>query len=151
MTANELIMKVAFSQLATTEIIGKNDNPSVIRYFHEIGHTWVKHDEVAWCAAFWNWVCLKSFCEKTGKLNAQSFLEVGTHINPIDAKFGDTVVLWRDSPTSWKGHVGGFVGWSKDRRFVYLIGGNQSNQVNIKRYLSKKIKGIRRLESKIVL
>lgn len=140
-------MQVAFSQFATSEIVGQEHEPQVVKYFNEVGHKWVKDDETAWCSAFWSWVAMRvgaDLPELKKRLGAQSWLNVGEKIEEKDAQFGDTVILWRGSPTSWQGHVGGLVGWSADRSKVYLLGGNQSNEVKISAYDAKRIKGIRR-------
>lgn len=143
--ANKILMEVAFSQFNVKEIVGKTHEQDVVNYFHEIGHKWVNDDETPWCAAFWNWVAKEAGAEKTGKLNAQSFLDIGEEIQTRNARYGDTVILWRGSPTSAKGHVGGLVGWSPDGSKVYLLGGNQGNRVQIAAYDASRIKGIRRL------
>lgn len=144
---NALVMQVAFSQFATREIVGANHEPQVVQYFNEVGHSWVKDDETAWCSAFWSWVNLKAGAaipELNKRLSAQSWLAVGEEVKLKDAQFGDTVILWRGSPSSWQGHVGGLVGWSSDRSKVYLLGGNQGNEVKIAAYDANRIKGIRR-------
>lgn len=151
MNTNERILAVAFSQIGTTEMVGANHDPQVLKYFAEIGHSWVKDDETPWCAAFANWVCQMAVAEKTGKLNARSFLEIGTEVNIEDAKPGDVVVLWRDTPTSSKGHVAFFTGWNEPKTKVYLFGGNQNNKVGIELFDKVRVLGIRRLSSPMIL
>ena len=98
-------------------------------------------DETAWCSAFANYVAKTSGHEYTGKLNARSWLDAGEEIeNP---EKGDIVVLWRESPSSWKGHVGFFV--KQTRNYVYVLGGNQGNAVSIRAYDIKRLLGFRRL------
>lgn len=141
---NKDIIEVALSQYGVTEnTSSKVHNEKILSYFHETGHKWVKNDETAWCSAFWNWVISKCELKGSGKLNARSWLDVGEEVEIGNAKVGDTVVLWRSSPNSWKGHVGGYI--THDSKYVYLIGGNQSNQVNIKPYLKSRILSVRRL------
>ena len=47
---------------------------------------------------------------------------------PTSPSAGDCVaVLWREEPASWKGHVGFYL--REDDQHVYLLGGNQLEQV----------------------
>ena len=137
------LLEIAHSQYGVTEKKGKLHNPTIVNYFKEIGHTWVSNDETAWCSAFMNWIALKAGKKKSGKLNARSWLTVGRKVTkPIQ---GDVVVLWRDQKRSWKGHVGLFINYSEDKKHIYVLGGNQNNQVNIKRYPAYRLLGFRRL------
>ena len=139
------LINIALSQYGVTEIVGKEHNPIVLNYFKEIGHTWVSTDETAWCSAFTNWVALKAKVERSNKLTARSWLQVGTEINK--PKLNDVVVLWRHKKSSWKGHVGLFISFSDDKKHIYVLGGNQGNQVNIKKYPVYRLLGFRRLSA----
>ena len=138
------LINIALSQYGVTEIIGKEHNPIVLNYFKEIGHRWVTTDETAWCSAFVNWVALKGNVERCHKLTARSWLQVGTKIN--QPKLNDVVIFWRHKKSSWKGHVGFFIGYTEDKKHIYVLGGNQNNQVNIKKYPAYRLLGFRRLE-----
>ena len=137
------LINIALSQYSVTEIVGKEHNPIVLNYFKEIGHTWVSTDETAWCSAFINWVALKAKVQRSNKLTARSWLQVGTEINK--PKLNDVVVFWRHKKSSWKGHVGLFISYSEDKKHIYVLGGNQNNQVNIKKYPVYRLLGFRRL------
>lgn len=140
---NARILEIAFSQYGITEFAGKDkNNPAILRYFKEIGETWVPDDETAWCSAFANWVAQKAGVERSGKLNARSWLNVGENIaRPM---LGDVVVFWRDSPESWKGHVAFYV--NQDDDYIYCLGGNQSNMVKISAYPKNRLLSYRRLK-----
>lgn len=132
--------EIALSQVGIKEIVGKRHNPEVLKFFATIGE-WVKDDETAWCSAFVNWVMIKAGKEYSGKLNARSWLNVGVKVdNPL---VGDVVVLWRESPSSWKGHVGFFV--REQGNFIYILGGNQNNQVCVQAYQKNKLLEYRRV------
>lgn len=137
------VFMVALNEYGVTEVKGSSHEARVLQYFKDIGHSWVKDDETAWCAAFWNWCLLRANRNGSGKLNARSFLNVGKEVSLNKVRLGDTVVLWRESKDSWKGHVGGYVKHDKDH--VWLIGGNQNNQVNISKYHINRILSIRRI------
>lgn len=137
---NKEMFLVAMGEYGTQEWTGIEHNPEVMKYFHDIGHKWVKDDETAWCAAFVNWCALKSGYKGTGKLNARSFMDIGVKVY---GNQGDIVVLWRINPDSPYGHVGLLV--YKDEHFVWLLGGNQGNQINITKYPVGRVLGYRRL------
>ena len=138
------IISVAMSQYGIKENTSNTvHEEKILSYFHEIGHSWVKNDETAWCSAYWNWVIKKCDLTGTGKLNARSWLEAGEKVDIGNAVVGDTVVLWRTAPHSWKGHVGGYI--NHDNKFIYMIGGNQNNEVNISSYPISRVLEIRRI------
>lgn len=122
--------KIALTQYGNKEIAGLLHNAEVVKYFKEIGQTWVKDDETAWCAAFVNWCLKKAGLQHTGSLAARSFLSYGVSTKkPLP---GDLVVLWRITKNSSYGHVGFFVREKDD--IIYILGGNQGDQVNISMY-----------------
>ena len=133
--------RIARSYLGTKEIRGKKHN-KVVQSFYEraVGH--IYGDETPWCAAFVNSCLVEAGIKGTGKLNARSFLKWG--VNSDYPKEGDIVVFWRGSKSSWKGHVGFYVGDSG--RNIKVLGGNQSNKVCIQNYPKKRILGYRKSE-----
>ncbi len=137
------IINKALSEYGVKEIIGSKDNLRILKYFDEIGFNGSRlHDETAWCSAFASWVAKTSGYEHSKKLNARSWLAVGDSTNM--PKVGDVVVLWRESPNSWKGHVGFFV--KETKNFVYVLGGNQRNMVCIKAYAKSRVLDYKKLK-----
>ena len=139
------LVNIALSQYGVTQSKGSRHNPIVLGYFWEIGHRWVATDETAWCSAFVNWVALKAKVERSNALTARSWLEVGIEVKR--PQLDDVVIFWRDRKSSWKGHVGFFIAYTQDMKHIYVLGGNQNNQVNIKRYPADRLLGFRRLSS----
>jgi uncharacterized protein (TIGR02594 family) len=136
-------MEIALGEYNMTEYSGSKHNQRIIEYFKKSGHSWVKNDETAWCSAFVNWVMAEAGLPKTGKLNARSWLDVGRKVtNPQP---GDVVIFWRSSKNSWKGHVGFYV--TERNGYIYCLGGNQSNKVNIAGYKKDRLLGYRRLHT----
>ncbi|WP_228235929.1 TIGR02594 family protein [Allomuricauda sp. M10] len=130
------IIDIALDEFGTREIVGQQDNPEVLKYFDGTGFDGrTLKDETAWCAAFVNWVLQKAGFQGSGKLNARSFLEVGEATESPEK--GDIVVLWRNSPDDWRGHVGFYVRESQDH--IYVLGGNQGNEVSIKKYPKSRL------------
>lgn len=132
---------LASEYIGLTEIPGERNNPQILTFFQDIGHSWVQADSVAWCGAFINYVALKCGCERSFKLTGRSWLEKGIEMQ--DPKLGDIVIFWREKKDSWKGHVGLYAG--QDDKYIHCLGGNQSNQVNIKPYPKSKVLGFRRI------
>ena len=136
------LLEIALTQYGIKEIVGSNNNKKIVSYFQDLGFD-ISDDETAWCAAFINWCALKAGFKRTNKLNARSFLEIGVIIELDSIQLGDVVILERGS--DWQGHVGIFI--NRVGNLVYLLGGNQSNMVNITAYSIDKILGIRRLQT----
>ena len=138
------ILQMALSQYGVKEISGKKNNPQILKYFKASGLDPERmNDETAWCSAFANWVVKQSGFMGSGKLTARSWLKIGESTQ--DPEPGDIVVLWRESPESWKGHVGFYI--RETRRYVYILGGNQKDQVNIKAYPKTRILDYRKLNT----
>ena len=100
--------------------------------------------KTAWCAAFVNSVLAASGSEGTGRLNARSFLDFGTETqNP---KRGDVAVFWRESPDSWKGHVGFYAGevTKNGQKYIRVLGGNQDDSVSEQLYPASQLLSVRR-------
>lgn len=139
---NATIVQIALNEIGVAEIKGKVDNPRVVNYFDEIGFDGkALKDETAWCSAFANWVALKAGLDRSGKLNARSWLTVGTAVTTPE--IGDVVVLWRVAKNDWRGHVGFFVRETKN--WIYILGGNQGNKVSIQAYRKNRLLEYRRL------
>jgi uncharacterized protein (TIGR02594 family) len=139
------ILQIATAELGQKEISGKTDNPRIVNYAKESGITGVSNDEIAWCSNFVNWVAYKAGLKRTNKANARSWLVIGQKVDEAPEP-GDVVIFWREKPDSWKGHVGFFLGYSKNLSRVYCLGGNQGNQVSISAYPSDTVLGFRRLQ-----
>ncbi|OFY66619.1 MAG: hypothetical protein A2Y71_03760 [Bacteroidetes bacterium RBG_13_42_15] len=113
------------------EVPGEKNNPQILQFFAEIGHKWVQSDETDWCAATINWIALQCDCQRSGKLDARSWMSVGRETKY--PQLGDIVVFWTGSLTgSWHGHTGLFV--KKDGNYIYTFGGNQSAIIGNKSY-----------------
>lgn len=125
MTPYELAKK----EIGTVEW-AKGDNPKVVAYFRDSGNPGVKNDATAWCAAFVGAMLARAGIKPSGKLNARSYLDWGIAVTPENIREGDVLVFKRGNST-WEGHVGFAAGKPKDGK-VMVLGGNQSDAVNIK-------------------
>ena len=131
---------LAKAEVGTVEW-AKGDNPKVVAYFKDSGNPGVTNDETAWCAAFVGAMLRRAGVKSTGALNARSYLDWGTPVDRKNAQPGDVVIFKRGN-SSWQGHVAFFV---KDRgALIDVLGGNQSNAVNVKGYQAAALLDIRR-------
>jgi uncharacterized protein (TIGR02594 family) len=71
---------------------------------------------------------------------ARNWLTFGQDVGP---RYGAVVVFWRGSLRGWLGHVGFVVGRSADGRYVYVLGGNQKDAINIMRLDTERVLGYR--------
>ena len=133
---------VAKGYVGTREIPGKNHCGVILGWYTRLKIA-VTDDETPWCSTFANYCAAEAGYERTGKLNARSWLEVGEKIPLKDAKVGCDVLIFERGGSSWQGHVT-FYGGRKE--FLILgLGGNQRDEVNISRYSPQNLLGVRRL------
>lgn len=142
---SKTFLEIAISQIGVKEITGTGHNQTIVKYAHESGFEWINDDETPWCSVFINWCAIKAGLSRSNGANARSWNDVG--IQTDNPEPGDVVVFWRESPTSWKGHVGVFIGFNKNGTRVFCLGGNQGNQVSISAYSSNQVIGFRRLKA----
>lgn len=121
---------VALTEYGELEQAGTGSNPDVLKYYKKLGHNWVTDDSTAWCAAFVGYCLEMAGIASTKALNARSYLNWG--IATAKPKIGDLVVFWRESLASGFGHVAFFV--RIDGNYVWVLGGNQNDQVKIEKY-----------------
>ena len=133
--------EIARSYIGTTEGPGPENNPIIMAMYASVGHDWVEHDSVAWCAAFVGHCLEKAGIPSTRQLPARSYLDWGVPVDLADAQPDDIAVIPRGT-SSWQGHV--FFIDRIDGPWVWGLGGNQSDAVNVKRYPVSKLLGVRR-------
>ena len=138
---NQLMVLEAIEFYGLREIPEAEHNEIILGWFQKIGFDWIKDDETAWCSCFVNYLAQIHGIESSGKLDARSWLKVGKDTKKPEK--GDIVVFWREKRKSWKGHIGLFMGIDGDQ--ILCLGGNQSNQVNIKPYHKDRLLGYRKL------
>jgi len=136
--------------IGTTETPGTASNPHVLAML-QLDAEWPKGDDVPWCSAFVNYVAWLLRLPRSKSLRARSWLNVGRAVQLADAVVGfDVVVLKRgtgDQPgpdvIDAPGHVGVYNG--RTDTHVSLVGGNQSDAVNVREYPIERVLGVRRL------
>lgn len=132
-------LDVAKKYLGTQEVVGPENNPIVVKMFSDVGFPEVHDDETAWCAAFVGSVLKEDGQAYLKSLSARSYLNYGKELS--EPQEGCIVVFWRGSPTGWLGHVGFVTRWDDEN--VWVIGGNQNNQVSEKQFSRNQVLGFR--------
>jgi uncharacterized protein (TIGR02594 family) len=132
------ILLESLKYYGTKEITGDSDNELIVQMLKDIDPN-VRHDEVSWCSAYMNYLCKKLGYMHTNSLMARSWFSMPIEV--LKPSLGDIVILWRNSPKSWEGHVGLYI--SEDKDNIFVLGGNQSDQVNISPYLKTRVLGYR--------
>lgn len=120
-------MNTAESYLGTKEAPGRANNPVILEWADEMGG-WVADfytkDETPWCGLFAGH-CLATNGYKIPKnpLGARDYAKIGTKLT--EPAYGAIMVFSRDGG----GHVGFYV--SEDANNFHILGGNQSDMVNV--------------------
>jgi len=143
MESNHEIMKSkilieALSFLGVAEVKGKEDNQKIIDMFISLGFTGFK-DEVPWCAAYVGSVLKSCKLDYLMSLHARDYTEYGKATGT--PQVGDIVVMWRGDVTGTAGHVAFFL--HMDTKYVYVLGGNQSNTVSVQTYKRERVLAFR--------
>ncbi|KAA5822295.1 TIGR02594 family protein [Algibacter amylolyticus] len=137
------LLNVAVNEVGVTEIKGMQHNKRILEYAEQSFFSWIKDDETPWCSVFINWVAKQAGLDTSKSAAARSWQTVGFETQ--DPEPGDIVVFWRESINSHLGHVGIYLGFSKDGTRIYVLGGNQGDAVSISAYPTNRVLSFRRL------
>lgn len=131
-------MAIAGAEVGVKEYPGNGENPRIVEYLRStnLSAPDSARDETPWCSAFANWCVEKSGYEGTDSAWARSWLNWGAEI--AKPRHGCIAVLQRDIN---KGHVGFFLGATSTG--IKLLGGNQSNEVNVATFKKADVLGYR--------
>ena len=128
----------ALAHIDVQEVQGAKSNPIIKGFYRDVGHDHVEYDEVPWCAAFVGSVLERSKISSTKSLLARSYLSWGRALK--SPKFG-AIAVFKRGRNRQQGHVGFVMG--SDRDFIFLLGGNQNNKVNVKAYKKSNLLDLR--------
>ena len=134
---NPIWIDIAEKEIGVKEIPGRGSNPRIEQYHSAAGGGgW--SDDVPWCASFVSFVMQKAgYKLPKYPARALSWLKFGkSAYRPV---YGAIAVKKRKGG----GHVTFVVGKSKDGKYLYCLGGNQSDEVNIRRYRASIFKDFR--------
>ena len=118
------------------EVSGPENNPEILQWWKDIKRGGIQQDSVPWCAAFVGAMLERSGIKSTRFEGAKSYLDFGLELTaPI---YGCIVVFLR----SGGGHVGFVVG-EDDKGRLMVLGGNQSDAVNVAPFDRARVAGYR--------
>ena len=142
------ILLSALKFYGVTEIPGPESNDIIMSWAKELGLERVyTNDDIAWCGLFVAKVVHDAgYDPVSGPLWALNWKKFEGPSK--EAGLGDILVFVRKLANGGTaGHVGIYVG--EDEEAYHVLGGNQSNQVNITRVAKSRLVGIRRPKWKI--
>ncbi len=124
-------MTTAFEEVGQAEIAGSKANPKILEYF-KAARFWGTDDsggQNAWCASFVAWVMKENgYVAVENAFRAKAWSNFGKKIDsPI---YGAIGIKSRRGG----GHVAFVVGQSSDGQHLFMLGGNQGDMVNVKKY-----------------
>lgn len=131
-------MPVAIAELGVKRCGPGETNPRIVAYNSHtnlVGYD----DKISWCSSFINWCFASVGIRGTGSALARSWLDWGRELE--HPRYGCVVVLTRDDPAGWKGHVGFYA--RHDAESIYLFGGNQLEEVRELAYPLDSVLGYR--------
>jgi uncharacterized protein (TIGR02594 family) len=130
------------------EVSGRIANPQILAML-QLDNSWPQDDDVAWCSAFVNYICWLLRLPRSKSLAARSWLLIGK-VPPQPEPGFDIVIIKRGGENEpgpdviqALGHVGFFAGYEGDN--ILILGGNQSDMVNISAFPNSRVLGIRRI------
>lgn len=122
--------------IGLTEFKGPASNPTIVQFWKDIKRGGIKDDKTPWCAAFTGAMLERVGIRSSRFESAKSYLDWGTKLElPV---YGCVVVFTRDGG----GHVGFCVG-QDGKGNLLILGGNQSDAVNIAAFKRDRVSGYR--------
>jgi len=122
------------------EVIGTNDNPTILSWAKTLGISWYSKDSIPWCGLFVGWVahkCNYAF-DKNKLLSAREWINWGNPVVKGNEMLWDVLVFVREGG----GHVGFYV--AEDATSFCVYGGNQSDSVGFTWIAKSRLLGARR-------
>jgi len=128
----------------TLEVPGTKDNPVIMSWAKETKIKGYTHDSVPWCGLTMAVVAQRAgYQYPAGPLWALNWKNFGRSVPLNGAMLGDVLVFNREGG----GHVSMYVG--EDKYYYHILGGNQSDSVNIIRKAKSSCVAVRRPVFKI--
>ena len=126
----------AENNIGVKEVKGATHNPVIEQYWKDIRRGGIKDDETPWCAAFVGAMLERAGIQSSRFEGARSYASWGEKLaEPTD---GCVVVFSRDGG----GHVGFVVGQDSVGNLL-VLGGNQSDAVNVKAFPRSRVTAYR--------
>lgn len=121
--------EIAEQDIGVHEIPGPKAHERILELGRSAGIQWYNSDEIHWCAVAVNGWLAEAGYTPTGTAMARSF-ETSSHFRRLDKPYkGCIATFWRGAKNSGFGHVGLYE--KENSKYIYTLGGNQSDQVNV--------------------
>jgi len=151
----ELIESIQ-NDLGQSEVAGKKSNPFILGIIKWIIPTATDDSEVAWCAIYLAYKLYKlGVFELQDIMNHGKKLASSRYLGSLLKKseefpqVGDIILLWRESPSSYKGHITVLSrDFNDSELFFYGIGGNQKNRIGENTFVKDRIINVLKPEIK---
>lgn len=124
----------------TNEASGSANNPVIIDWAEQLDIDYAG-DDIPWCGLFIAHCVGSTLTDESlpnGPLGARNWLQFGVE---CEAQLGAVMVFWRHRRSGWQGHVGFYAG--EDSGAYHILGGNQSDSVNVARIARNRFLGAR--------
>lgn len=122
------------------EVPGRASNPVIMDWADDLDLHY-PGDDIPWCGLFTGH-CVAATLPKeplpNNPLGARNWLKFGKKVEPEP---GAVLIFWRGSRNGWQGHVGFYE--SEDSNAYHVLGGNQSDMVNVARVAKSRLLGAR--------
>lgn len=130
-------LTIARSHIGTREIAGLKHNAKIMGWLSRL-KSWIKDDETPWCGTFVAAVMQDAGLPYPKEFpRAKAWADYGANLRSTHVAPGAILVFQREGG----GHVGFYVG--EDATAYQVLGGNQSNSVNITRIAKARCIAIR--------
>lgn len=126
----------AKKHIGLSELKGPQHRAEILQFWKDIKRGGIKDDETPWCAAFVGAMLERVGVKSSRFESAKSYLQWGKTLTKPVA--GCVVVFTRDGG----GHVGFLMGADKAGNLL-VLGGNQSDAVNIRTFPVSRVTGYR--------
>ncbi|WP_426575345.1 TIGR02594 family protein (plasmid) [Xenorhabdus stockiae] len=129
-------IKEGYKYIGVREIKGDQHHPHILQWWKEIKRGGIRDDETPWCAAYVGAMFERVGIRSSRFESAKSYLAWGM---PLKAPcYGCVAVFTRQGG----GHVGFVVGVAENGDLM-VLGGNQSDEVNIRSFPRSRVSGYR--------
>lgn len=131
------------------EIRGAKHELAIVGMHRRI-YAWITDDETPWCAAAMSAMFDLAGYADPATVRARDFEDYG--VEACTPEVGRTIVVLSRGRNPAKGHVGFFAGFSERGgvRYVEVLGGNQSNAINVAAYRADRVVAYRDPEGPIL-
>jgi len=130
-------LTIARNHIGVKEVPGPKNNATIIGWLKRL-KSWIADDSTPWCGSFCAAVMQEAGLPYPKEFpRAKAWADYGANLRSTHVALGAILVFSRDGG----GHVGFYIG--EDDTAYHVLGGNQSNSVNVTRILKNRCIAIR--------